>query len=341
MGILRGKDSLTMHYLFVIPETGSFVSGGNLYNQKFIGALRHVTKVDQIRWEIFEEKEQDKATLIIDSIYIDKVNNSLSAFASRKILLIHYLDIFYDEKDNQSLIKKRMEQLQLFDYFIVTGQFSYDWLIQREFKAEQIFIISPSIDISGTKSNLKHGDVKRIVMVGNLLPVKGYFHFLKLLNEIKIPNIQITILGDETIEKEYAKKIRELINESEYLSNNCRIAGTVNHQMMEGYYEENDVLISPSYFETFGMAIHEALQYGLHVLALKGGNIGYIKHPLLRSFDSHEDIIEYLSEWVKGNESLQKSKSPYLSTKTWKELALKFHTAYINNTNSIVQEKGI
>jgi hypothetical protein len=322
-------------YIFVIPPTNSFVSGGNVYNQKFIDGLRHICPVSNITWENFKLTKEIDATLIVDSIYIDKVEKSLSRIVSKKILLIHYLDIFYDEKNNQSLIQQRKEQLKLFDYYIVTGQYSFEWLIQNGYSYEKIILLSPCIEISGTKKNKSAGGIKNILMVGNLLPVKGYLPFLKLLMEKNISNLRFTIIGDETIDRAYATCIRSLINSSEYLKSIGHIADTVQHNRITEYYEENDALISPSFFETFGMAIQEALSYGMEVFAFNGGNVAYINHPLLKSFDTHERMIEYLSEWAAETRSTQFSpirKPDFLNHHklSWDELAIEFHTQYTN-----------
>jgi hypothetical protein len=318
---------MSLNYLFVIPDYDSFISGGNHYNKNFIEALGNLGNVQTAPWEIFRLTKHSNTFIVIDSIYIDMLETDSILLNTNSILLLHYLDIFYDEKHNEPLKRKRLKQILAFKYIIVTGQFAFDWLQLTGVKKENIFLLTPMIQIQGSKMHRNPNPTWRILMVGNLLPVKGY---LELLNELEIQKpagIKITIIGDKNIDTEYAASIMQLIEEKPYLKKVCSIGETVPHETMGTYFEETDLMISASHFETFGMAIHEALSYGLPVMAIAGGNVANINHPLLDTFQSHQEIVSALANlkgFEKKPDTLTNRKFP--ENRSWAELANHFYS---------------
>jgi glycosyltransferase involved in cell wall biosynthesis len=318
-----------MHYLFVVPEYESFVSGGNIYNRLFIDALSAIAKVETKNWASFLPGYPIDTIIVIDSIYIELIESENEQLKKNSVLLLHHLDIFYEEKNNSKLISKRLKQLSTFEFFIATGQFTYDWLVQVGIKKENIFFLTPVIQIQGSKKYNDQNLKRRLLMVGNLLPRKGYMEFLTALDCEKSSEIQITILGDKNIDTSYSKDILKMIERSPYLNNVCSIKETVANESMPAYFDENDVMISASHFETFGIAVHEALFYGLPVWAIAAGNIINIKHPLLTTFKTHKEIVSALDSYQKIQMNPEIIiKSIVTENESWFNLARNFHLRF-------------
>jgi hypothetical protein len=318
-----------MKYLFVIPEYNSFVSGGNHYNKNFIQAISALAPFQTTTWENFRPINEPNTVTIIDSIYIDQIEPDNVNIKNESVLLLHYLDIFYDKKSNDALITKRLQQLLAFKYFIATGQFTYDWLIRAGVNKENIFLLTPVIQIQGSKKHNDPGTPKRLLMVGNLLPVKGYIEFLTALELQKPADIFITIVGDKKIDPSYSTSMLNLIEVLPYLKKTCSVEETVPHESMPALFEKNDLMISSSFFETFGMSVHEALYSGLPVWAISAGNIINIRHPLLRTFENHNNMASALHNFNKYEiEQETKNNETKIEDRSWIDLALQFHARF-------------
>lgn len=318
-----------MKYEFVIPDVDSFVSGGNLYNKAFVTALSKLAEVKTVAFREWKNNPSKECVTIIDSIYIDDIKINEIRPKKNYVLLLHYLDVFFEQQNSNELLLKRLEQLANFDYFIVTGKYSEDWLMSNGVKKENIFLLNPMISIDGAKLQKEYHLPLQLLMIGNFVPVKGYVEFLQELDVQQPADILISIIGDGNIDIIYANKVKEIIDQSVYLKHVCRIIGTTDHKHIAQHFQEHDLLISASYFETFGMAIHEALLFGMPVLALPSGNITNIQHPFLSIFETHKGLIHHLVDVEKWHTA----RDPLIETATfynpsWDESAYKLHTYF-------------
>lgn len=319
-----------MKYEFVIPDVDSFVSGGNLYNKELVTALSLLAEVKTVVYSEWKNNSSKECVTIIDSIYIDDITVNEIRPKKNYVLLLHYLDVFFEQHNSHDLLLKRLEQLANFDLFIATGKYSKDWLMSHGIKKENILLLSPMILIDGAKVQKEFHLPLQLLMIGNFVPVKGYVEFLQELDVQQPDDVLISIIGDGNIDVMYANKVKEMIGQSDYLTHVCRIIGTTDHKYIAKHFQEHDFLISASFFETFGMAIHEALLFGLPVLALPSGNITNIQHPLLAIFETHKDLIHHLVDVEKWHSTrdLQIETATFYNP-SWEESAYKLHSYFL------------
>lgn len=283
-----------MRYTFVIPPVASFVSGGNLYNQSFTEALGRIAEVQLYSLDEWMDAKEDETAVIIDSIYLSKLNAAEMKRGKKRLLLLHYLDVFYDCKNDRDRMNKTLEQLRCFDYFIVTSQFVRTWLRAHGINPESIFVFEPVVALTRHKSTPITDHPLKVVMLGNLLPVKGFVEFLTELNQQQPRDLQVLIVGDASIDQGYASTVYQLIASSEYLRKTVTCKSAIPHNQVFDLLDESDLFVSSSQFETFGMAIHEALAFHLPVAALASGNINHIKHPALTLFHTMPALVSCL-----------------------------------------------
>jgi len=274
---------------FHFPEFDAFVSGGNIYNKIFQQALlKNYTfvKLDYIT---------DADIVISDTIFLN--NNStlklLSMPSLKKVIIVHHLKYF---EDNTNLVE--FEQLKKFDLLIANSQFTADTLQTNGIDGRKIIVIEPPTNHSINLSALKKFDSIKVLIAANWIERKG---FIELLNAIKTvgdnPNdLTITIFGDNTLDTAYYEKCVQLVNESSILSKMIEIKDVLPPEKMLNTFQNYNIYISASKMETYGMAVKEALNNGLYVLALSKGNLPYLVNQPAQGklFENMDELVKHL-----------------------------------------------
>jgi len=287
---------------FIIPEVTSFISGGNLYNQSLLNAIREEVSVSQYRIEGIPEKvgmlEED--IFFIDSLYL----TSFAPFMSSKkvgqkfYLIVHHLYSMYPSAEDLLIGKRKEEelrQLQKYNGFLVTSQFTLNYLRKKQ-------LYSPIVILPPVPTILARGETSRnqcitVLIVANLLSRKGILPLLEAINSYAkkgTPNFKIQIIGETSLDKSYTEVCFSLVSKSPFLQQVLQFTGPIQPMDLHKAYQKADLLISASGFETFGMALQEAKCYGIPILARKGGNTA--KH-IQEGINGH--LFDSLSELVK------------------------------------------
>jgi glycosyltransferase involved in cell wall biosynthesis len=130
--------------------------------------------------------------------------------------------------------------------------------------------------------------------VGRVSPEKGVHVLLEAFEIIlrQYPDASLTIVGPEWIppreyladlcldrrvvegfahfyEGSYTEKLKD--NLSPEAAKRVTFAGLIPHRDVPVYYANADIFISPSFYESFGMSVIEAMAEGLPVVAVAGG----------------------------------------------------------------------
>lgn len=289
-----------MKFRFIVPDTHAFVSGGNIYNRNLIKALRSYAEVEQMEAAIFfARKTKQKFITVFDSIYLDRLEEAITPLPQRTLLLLHYLPLLSEKKPTAEKIRALEKLLLRFEGWIVTGDYTRNWLTRHMKTQRPILLLPPAIRKFKTV-NPAPAPPYRVLVSGNFVPVKGLVPLLRELEKQKPQKVQLLFTGNHRLDPAYAQKIQETIQTSPYLSRNCIIR---NETAQSGFLKELGtchLLVSASRFESFGMSIHEALYSGIPVWALPSGNIRHIKHPLLRTFSSLNRLCAALGQIPDG-----------------------------------------
>lgn len=115
-------------------------------------------------------------------------------------------------------------------------------------------------------------EVKNILFMGRLGKRKGTFD---LINAIQIlvnrtENFKLILAGDGEIEK-----CKAMVKEKK-LDKFIDIVGWINNEEKEEYLKKGDILVLPSYFESFGLSLVEAMSYKIPVIASWGGEMSEV-----------------------------------------------------------------
>jgi len=136
---------------------------------------------------------------------------------------------------------------------------------------KKIEIVGHGIDIDQFIPRPTPSDKFRILSVGRIAPVKNLETFIRaigiLVNQKNIKDIRVKIIGWPilTSDRKYFEKIKNLVREKK-LENYIEFLGSIPHQKMPEYYQQNDLLISASETGSFDKAVLEAMACGNFVL---------------------------------------------------------------------------
>lgn len=163
-----------------------------------------------------------------------------------------------------------------------------DWVREEfskkfNYKLEDIFILKPTItkiDINKVKNIAKNK--YRIFYPASPLIYKNHRFIIENINEIK------KMYNIESYEcifsffKEDNLKLDKLIEEKK-LQDKVKYVGKLKYKEVLEYYKSSDLMIFPSYIETYGLPLVEAQQFNLKILAL---DLAYVREAC----DGYENI---------------------------------------------------
>lgn len=299
---------------FHFPAFETFVSGGNSYNKNFMKIF--TKKYPTIKAENIEEAN----VVISDTIFLNKKEtfNFLKITDLKKVIIIHHLKYF---EDNNYV--EEFDLLNKFDLLIANSDFTSTELQKNGIDNNKIVVVEPLIQPPYLLEK-KNNQLIKALMAANWVERKG---FVEMFNAIKSKiysptDLSITIFGDQRIDKIYYNKCIRLINKDAILSKMISIKKVLPPEKMLATYQNYNLFISASKMETYGMAVKEAINNGLYVLALNRGNIPYlINEPSQGKLFNHiDDLVKYLFY-------LDKNKFDFLKK-------IELHQAVENNSTS-------
>ena len=266
---------------FIIPDYTRFISGGNLYNQQLIEALQQQAKNTIIVWTIDELRTHfstiTAGIFFVDSLYLDQIARFLyfKKTAQQFHLIVHHLQsLFPPEQYTSATYFEEKEQriLQGFDGFLTTSQYTATYLAQRGLP-QPIIVAPPDLGNIPNAIPLRQSSPIKALVVANVVRRKGILPLIRACKKLKNHSITIEIAGSRSFETGYAAICTTVVEQHPSLKQHIHFLDTLSPRAMQEKYQTCNVLISSSFFETYGMALQEAVAWGLPILAIKGGNV--------------------------------------------------------------------
>lgn len=218
----------------------------------------------------------------------------------------------FDKKYEKSWHK----EISLSDYFIVPSEIVSESLIFSGVKRENIFKCP-----YGTYFEVRRREhiVKNrieVLYVGNITQMKGIFYLLEAVSRLPEEKFHLTIVGKYDESWELLKKYK----------NKVCFTGYVMHEEVRNYLEMSDVFVFPSLGDSFGLAVLEALSYGLPVIcsdhagaadAITNGKNGFIVP--VGSVEAIEEKLVYCYEHPEFIASAREKAYNTAEKYTWKQ----------------------
>lgn len=118
----------------------------------------------------------------------------------------------------------------------------------------------------------------RLLTIAQWIPRKGLHDLVEAVGALPAGRWTLTLVGDQSVNPSYTRRLKKQIRE---LRLHGRIICTdfLSGQQLRKVCETSDLYCQPSYWEGYGIAMQQALGYGLPVLAgNRGGPREFIRH---------------------------------------------------------------
>lgn len=129
-----------------------------------------------------------------------------------------------------------------------------------------------SSDPKGTAAPGAQPDALHLLCVGTLTPRKGHAVLLEALNEIRDRHWHLHCAGSLLRDAPTVAAIQHQIDRLS-LRKRVSLLGDLDREALERQYARADVFVLPSYLEGYGMALAEAVAFGLPIVSTTAGAI--------------------------------------------------------------------
>jgi glycosyltransferase involved in cell wall biosynthesis len=167
------------------------------------------------------------------------------------------------------------------DGIITPSEFTQSLVDRVLMRHIDMLIAYPGLNVSGLggrRMRIDDGNVN-LLFVGYLIPRKGVDTLVKSINILVknrgLERLTLHVVGDAERDETYALGIREYCRK-EGIEDHVIFHGRVSESDLQNLYETSDIFVFPSLWEGFGMALAEAMSYGLPIVTTNAGAIPYL-----------------------------------------------------------------
>ena len=163
--------------------------------------------------------------------------------------------------NDKKYITKVIDSIRNFDYFVVVSDNLRKFYENKIGKTKCIYIPNVIDSLPDKRSKLTN---KNIITIGRLSHEKGQKDLIdvfKIVNK-ELPKTKLFMVGDGPLKKELENYTKEL-----KLTDKIIFTGFLGDKGKEKYILDSSIFILPSYTESFGLVLIEAMSYGLPCIA--------------------------------------------------------------------------
>ena len=215
----------------------------------------------------------DGAVLLVDGLIASAVPDVLVPHAHRLalVVLVH-LPLGYRPDHDATVVRAReCDVLSAASGIVVTSSWTRTWLVDTYAIAPQrVHIAWPGTDPAAVAPGTPDGG--GLLCVGAVAPHKGHDVLVSALAELAHLPWRLTIIGSLDRDPDFVARLRR---QAAALAIDSRIdfTGPLKAADVDRAYAAADLVVLPSYFESYGMVVTESLSHGVPVLATAVGGI--------------------------------------------------------------------
>ena len=278
---------------FVVPGDIDALTGGYIYDKHMIKGLQHeglAVKLHLLEPEFplpsgsalssaaeAIEKISDGEVMIVDGLALGPLHEILEVHRHRlKIVgLIHHP--LADETGLRRDVAKKLgeterQALSFCRTVLVTSQITRSTLVHKyDVRAEKICVIEPGVKKSCVFGPRPRG-VIRLICVASLIPRKGHSVLVEALSFLADRPWDLTCIGDLRRDPGTSLQICNLVRKFG-LAHKIKFVGEVSESRLQGHYQKANLFVLASHHEGYGMALSEAISWGVPVVSTTGGAI--------------------------------------------------------------------
>ncbi len=242
-----------------LPSSTGRKTGGYRYNDELAAGLNQAGF--KLAQAASPEIEVPASIHIVDSLWVQQyVKASLPA---QQVIFLYHLPptpaISADDLKGKHLV--------------VTGNGAKQ-LLASQYPGVPLSLhkITPGIDANWLKKDKYAKVASKLLVVSSVVPGKGFELLLELLSGLGDLHWHCTIIGELDQDRAYAQAVQRKFEQAN-LGSKVTFLGSIDHQGVNQAMCEADLLLHCSSFETYCMAIAEALAAHLPVLAVTTGEL--------------------------------------------------------------------
>ncbi len=275
---------------FLIPGALHSATGGYVYDRRMLTELRALGWKVTVRALDGSFPEPTPAALehadrvltdipsyrpvLIDGLAFSAMPQVLRAHAARLplVALLHMPLSTGVQGDSERLARLRQTEacaLRSARRVIVTGRGSFQTLLESGVSPAQIALIEPGTDAASLARRCSTGTL-RLLCVATVHPGKGHELLIEALAPLASLPWQLTCVGSLTRSPETVARVRDRVLQLG-LAERVVLAGEVQRAALERHYRRSDLFVLATRFESYCMAVAEALAHGLPVVSTRTG----------------------------------------------------------------------
>jgi len=337
-----------MHVTVLVPAIHDRPTGGNIYNRRTITELRRYGTVEVAEWgpQTDPPALSPNGPIVVDSLLLSHEEGLRALRATHPdaplVLLAHYLHcIDPNEQDSPTAARERAV-LPVFDAVVTTSRYAQRAVVNEGVPHDQIAVVPPGLDAAyrAPVPARPPRETPRLLTVANLLPGKGLRALVDVLASLGDTAWTWTLVGDAALDATFADQLHDRIRASA-IADRVTCTGVVPEDELRTQYDQSDVFVLPSRFETCSMATREAMARGLPVVAHEVGGIpdnfakttgpegapaGHLVPP--DDPDAFSDALRaLLTDPAARTRMGQAARTHSQAFPTWAEAGTRFHTA--------------
>lgn len=274
--------------LILAPPPENPYTGGYLYNKRISESLTS----GHIHYRFFSEREETTGLeemkrvpyLLLDSIYLarreyrDLIHFIQTLHPAKTAFLIHHLpslDPHLPSSEAAELRNLERKVLAKAQFLVVTSRFMKRELLRRGLAEEKVLVVTPGTDKDTLETRAmtnKKDNTVSLLTVSNWSPLKNQAFLLPVLEKLYYLKWEWVILGAYEPEDQYVLSFQEKARNLG-LSERISLEGSLPPEKTAEEMRKAEVFLFPSLQESYGMALAEAMQAGLPVIANRTGGI--------------------------------------------------------------------
>jgi len=138
-----------------------------------------------------------------------------------------------------------------------------------------------------------------LLFLGNIIPRKGLLQLLRTLHELDKQFWRLTIVGDMAFNSAHTQKVKDLITLLD-MKDSVTFMGFLENKELLEVFKRCHIFCMPYAYEGFGMAMLEAMSFGLPAIASKEGaareTVCHDKNGYLIASDDSEGVQSIVKE---------------------------------------------
>jgi glycosyltransferase involved in cell wall biosynthesis len=263
---------------FVLPRDRAGPTGGNLYNERLIGALAGRARVRVVEVDDWLRAAPAPDALdFVDSLCLDALDRRLAGRAGdgRLFVVAHLVPSLDPSVRDPARLALERRVLPRLDGALATSDHMRDRLAERGVARDRVVVVPPAPPPWARPASApRRAGPPRLLAIANLVPPKGIAELLDALDAHVADGDAFTlrVVGRLDMDPACARACAGRLAASPRLAARVELAGPRAPDQLAACYRDADLLVSAALVETFGMALQEARACGVPIAALDAGN---------------------------------------------------------------------